>query len=198
MTKCFHWLEHQPSTKPAAAFTKPTHRKCNFLSFGKSFFNFIKLSCTAQGHTIYAFKFQPNFKRTCSELSCVDHMDEVQYLLRCHGRYMTRLLQLSLSTSSVDQQRGDENAVSSPPAHAGSKIEARKQFRTFTFAQNRAPFSWDSFTLWPTLRGFLSNADVHTQYCWSSQRTDICGAIQIQIGSEKHNRSNFADQISAP
>lgn len=48
---------------------------------------------------------------------CVNHVGKVQCLLRCHARYTTRLLQLSLPTSSVDQQRGDENILSSPTAH---------------------------------------------------------------------------------
>lgn len=32
-----------------------------------------------------------DLKRICSELSCVNHMDKLQYLLRCHVRYIARL-----------------------------------------------------------------------------------------------------------
>lgn len=101
-----------------------------------------------------AYWFQLILKWICSEWPSVDHMNKVQYLLGCHRRYTAGLLQLSLSTSPVDQPRGDENTARSPLAHTGSKIEARKQFRTFFFpffAQSGAPLSWGSFSRWPAL-----------------------------------------------
>lgn len=81
-------------------------------------------------------KFQLNSRRTCSELPPVKHMDIVRYLLRCHGRYKARLLQLSLSTSAVDQHRGDENTYSSPTALTACKTKARKRYRKCIFVQN--------------------------------------------------------------
>lgn len=118
----------------------------------------------------------------CSEFSVLTTRTKVQYLLRCHGWYIVRLLQLSPSTSSVDQHRGDDNTVRSPPAHTGSKIEARKQFRKciFFFTQNGTPFSWESFTCWPSLTGVIRFPFLTQMYTHSAVEADSVQMLKIR------------------
>lgn len=127
-----------------------------------------------------AYWFQLILKWMCSEWPSVDHMNKVQYLLGCHRRYTAGLLQLSLSTSPVEQPRGDENTARSPLAHTGSKIEARKQFRTFFFSffcterstsLLRELFSLACAECFDTL---YYPTQMYDTQSWSGQCQDIC------------------------
>lgn len=124
----------------------------------------------------------------CSELSRANHMDKAQYLLRCHVRYIARLLQLSLYITSVDQQRGDENTQSTPLRHKlAAKLKLVNNFFFFfllLFVQARAPFSWESFTCWPTLTSFdkfflIEHRCAHIQHnAVEADDVQICACVE--------------------